>query len=96
MKRHIQKVHKEQENSSAVQNMKQEIETNDGKKVLTKLPYSKPANTNSEFSKIDSENYSFDDEYEVDNQSKQLWSKPAVQGYFEGQKTLQRKMGHRL
>ena len=88
----MQKVHKEQENTSAVQNMKQEIETNDDKKILTKLPYSEPVNTKSELQKIDSENYSFDDEYEVNNQSKQLWSKPAVQGYFEGQKTLQRKI----
>ena len=89
--KHIKSVHKEQEHIPAIQDIKQEFASNDDKKSFSKLPYPEPANANSVLPKFVSENYGFDDKYEVNNQSKQLWSKPAVKGYFEGKNTIQTK-----
>ena len=59
---------KEQENIPEVQDLKQEFVSDDHKKILAKLPYLEPANTNSENSHTNSEHSNGDDDqYEIDN-----------------------------
>ena len=67
--KHIKSVHKEQEHISEVKDVKQEFASNGDKKILAKLPYLEPANTNSENSHTDSEHSNgSEDQYEIDNQ----------------------------